>query len=161
MYLLQFRWKKADWKLTVRFLMNRKTFWVCCGPLMISGKQAASWEVIRSWGSLLWKAAPSTPNKEKHRTSGKSESEHKTRDNDYASNSFLAWRTSVKLCLICRLISLPFLKKLSICSKAETSLGFSHSFQLNIPKISLLMSETIYHIKHKAFRIFSSSTKKL
>lgn len=48
-------------KLTVRFLMYRKTFWVCWGPLMMSGKQAASWDVIRSCGSLLWKAAPSTP----------------------------------------------------------------------------------------------------
>lgn len=47
--------------LTVRFLMYRNTFWVCCGPLIISGKQAASWDVIRSCGSLLWKAAPSTP----------------------------------------------------------------------------------------------------
>lgn len=41
--------------------MYRNTFWVCCGPLIISGKQAASWDVIRSCGSLLWKAAPSTP----------------------------------------------------------------------------------------------------
>lgn len=48
-------------KLTVRFLMYKNTFWVCCGPLIISGKQAASWDVIRSCGSLLWKAAPSTP----------------------------------------------------------------------------------------------------
>lgn len=47
--------------LTVRFLMYRNTFCVCCGPLIISGKQAASWDVIRSCGSLLWKAAPSTP----------------------------------------------------------------------------------------------------
>lgn len=91
--------KKLRRKLTVRFLMNRKTFWVCCGPLMISGKQAASWEVIRSWGSLLWKAAPSTPSKE-----------YKTRDHDHTSNSFFAWRTSVKLCLIHRLISPPLLK---------------------------------------------------
>lgn len=32
---------------------------------MISGKQAASCDVIRSWGRRLWKAAPSTPN-QKH-----------------------------------------------------------------------------------------------
>lgn len=28
---------------------------------MMSGKQAASWEVMRSWGRRLWKAAPSKP----------------------------------------------------------------------------------------------------
>lgn len=32
---------------------------------MMSGKQAASCDVIRSWGRRLWKAAPSTPN-QKH-----------------------------------------------------------------------------------------------
>lgn len=41
--------------------MYRNTFCVCCGPLMMSGKQAASWDVMRSCGSLLWNAAPSTP----------------------------------------------------------------------------------------------------
>lgn len=47
--------------LTVRLRMYRKTFCVCWGPLMMSGKQAASCDVMRSWGRRLWKAAPSTP----------------------------------------------------------------------------------------------------
>lgn len=98
--------------------------------------------------------------KKKQRVSGKRASEYRTRDNDYASNSFSVLRTSVELCLVHRLISLLGKKKLSICSKAETPLKISHSFELNIPKISLLMRETIYVKKRNtAFRIFSSSTK--
>lgn len=46
--------------------MYKNTFCVCWGPLMMSGKQAASWDVMRSWGSRLWKAAPSTPRRETH-----------------------------------------------------------------------------------------------
>lgn len=61
MNILPFVHQYFNNKLTVRFLMYKNTFWVCWGPLIISGKQAASWDVIRSCGSLLWKAAPSTP----------------------------------------------------------------------------------------------------
>ena len=41
--------------------MYKNCFWTGGGPCETSGKQDASCEVILSNGSLLWKAAPSSP----------------------------------------------------------------------------------------------------
>lgn len=46
---------------TTLFLMYKNCFWMEGGPCDTSGKQVASCDVNLSNGSLLWKAAPSSP----------------------------------------------------------------------------------------------------